>query len=67
LKWDDVDLEDGSLQVRRTLTITKSGPIFTSPKTTSSRRSVKLTSKAIEALKQHLERHLGEIDRVGSL
>src|SRR5215203_5672066 len=32
LKWDDVDLEDGSLQVRRTLTITKSGPIFTSPR-----------------------------------
>jgi integrase len=67
LKWDDVDLEDGSLQVRRTLAITKSGPVFTSPKTTGSRRSVKLTSKAIEALKIHLERQLAEIDRVGSL
>lgn len=67
LKWDDVDLEDGSLQVRRTLTITKSGPVFTSPKTTGSRRSVKLTSKAIEAVKSHLERQLREIDRVGSL
>jgi hypothetical protein len=43
--WDDVDLEGGSLQVRRTLAITKSGPVFTSPKTTSSRRSVKLSSK----------------------
>jgi integrase len=67
LKWDDVDLEDGSLQVRRTLTITKSGPVFTAPKTTSSRRSVKLTSNATEALKSHLERQLAEIDRVGSL
>jgi integrase len=67
LKWDDVDLEDGFLQVRRTLTITKDGPVFTSPKTAGSRRSVKLTSKAIEALKRHLERQLGEIDRVGSL
>jgi integrase len=67
LKWDDVDLEDGSLQVRRTLTITKDGPVFTSPKTTDSRRSVKLTSKAMEALKHHLERQLGEIDRVSSL
>src|ERR671911_1097985 len=67
LKWDDVDLEDGALQVRRTLTITKNGPLFTSPKTTGSRRSVKLTSNAIEALKHHLERQLGEIDRVGSL
>src|SRR3712207_3083688 len=67
LKWDDVDLEDGSLQVRRTLTITKDGPVFTPPKTAGSRRSVKLTSKAKEALKHHLERQLGEIDRVGSL
>ena len=67
LKWDDVDLDDGSLQVRRTLTITKNGPVFTTPKTTGSRRSVKLTSKAIEALKSHLERQLTEIDRFGSL
>jgi integrase len=67
LKWDDVDLEDGSLQVRRTLTLTKDGPIFTTPKTSGSRRSVKLTCKATEALKHHLERQLGEIDRVGSL
>jgi integrase len=67
LKWDDVDLEDGSLQVRRTLAITKSGPVFSFPKTTGSRRSVKLTGKAIEVLKSHLERQLAEIDRVGSL
>ena len=67
LKWDDVDLEDGSLQVRRTLSVTKSGLVFTSPKTTGSRRSVKLTGKAIEALRSHLERQLAEIDRVGSL
>src|SRR5215207_6570886 len=67
LKWEDVDLEDGSLQVRRTLAITKSGPVFTFPKTTGSRRSVKLTSQAIEALKSHLERQLAGIDRVGSL
>ena len=43
LKWDDVDLDDGSLQVRRTLAMTKSGAVFTSPKTAASRRSVKLT------------------------
>ena len=67
LKWNDVDLEDGSLQVRRTLAMTKNGPVFTSPKTPGSRRSVKLTSKAIDALKHHLERQLGEIDRVSSL
>ena len=67
LKWDDVGLDEGSLQVRRTLSITKSGPVFTSPKTTGSRRSVKLTQRAIEALRSHLDRQLAEIDRVGSL
>ena len=67
LKWDDVDLDDGSLQVRRILAITKNGSVFTSPKTTGSRRSVKLTQRAIEALRSHLERQLAEIDRVGSL
>src|ERR687890_21355 len=67
LKWDDVDLDDGSLQVRRTLTITKNGSVFTSPKTSGSRRSVKLTQGATQALRSHLERQLGEIDRVGSL
>jgi integrase len=67
LKWDDVDLDDGSLQVRRTLAITKDGPVFTTPKTAGSRRSVKLTSKATDALRSHLTRQLAEIDRVGSL
>jgi integrase len=65
LKWDDVDLDDGSLQVRRTLAITKNGSVFTSPKTSGSRRSVKLTQRATEALRSHLERQLGEIDRGG--
>jgi integrase len=41
LKWDDVDLEDGSLQVRRTLTITKDGPVFGDAKTAGSRRGVR--------------------------
>jgi integrase len=67
LKWDDVDLDDGSLQVRRTLTMTKSAAVFGDVKTAASRRSVKLTGKAIEALKSHLERQLAEIDRVNSL
>jgi integrase len=38
LKWDDVDLERGILQVRRTL----SGGAFTAPKTAKSRRTARL-------------------------
>jgi integrase len=67
LKWDDVDLEEGTLQVRRTLTTAKGGLVLSTPKTKGSRRTVKLTQSAIEALRSHLQRQLGEIDRAGSL
>jgi integrase len=61
LKWDDVDLEVGTLQVRRTLTTAKGGPALSAPKTKGSRRTVKLSQMALEALRSHLERQLGEI------
>jgi integrase len=61
LKWDDVDLEAGTLQVRRTLTTAKGGPVLSAPKTKGSRRSVKLSQRALSALRSHLERQLGEI------
>ena len=61
LKWEDVDLEGGTLQVRRTLTTAKGGPVLSTPKTKGSRRTVKLTQSAIEALRSHLQRQLGEI------
>jgi integrase len=54
LHWEDVDLEAGMLRVRGT-------------KTARSRRTVKLSQAAIEALRSHLTRQLREIDRVGSL
>jgi integrase len=67
LKWEDVNLDVGTLQVRRTLTTAKGGPVLTSPKTQGSRRSVKLSRTASEALGSHLERQLGEIDAAGPL
>jgi integrase len=67
LKWDDVEVEAGTLQVRRTLTTAKGGPVLSAPKTKASRRTVKLSQTALEALRSHLERQLDEIDRVGSL
>ena len=68
LKWDDIDLEVGTLQVRRTLTTAKGGPILSAPKTKSTRRTVRLSQTALEALRSHLERQLGEdIDRAGDL
>jgi integrase len=67
LKWEDVDLEAGTLWVRRTLTTAKGGPVLAAPKTRGSRRTVKLSQTASEALRSHLKRQLGEIDRAGDL
>jgi integrase len=67
LKWDDIDLETATLQVRRALTTAKGGPRLAAPKTKGSRRRVSLTRIAAQALKDHLERQLEEIDLAGSL
>jgi integrase len=61
LKWDDVDMEAGTLSVRRTLTTAKGGPVLSAPKTKGSRRTVKLSQTALEALRSHLGRQLGEM------
>jgi integrase len=67
LKWDDVDMEARTLQVRRTLMTAKGGPVLSAPKTKGSRRTVKLSQTALEALRSHLERQLREIERAGDL
>jgi integrase len=46
------------------LTTAKGGPVLRAPKTKGSRRTVKLSPAA---LRSHLERQLGEIDRAGDL
>ena len=67
LKWGDVDLEAGTLQVRRTLTTAKGGPVLSAPKTKGSRRTVKLSPTALGALRSQLERQLREIDQAADL
>ena len=67
LKWDDVDLEAGTLRVRRTVTYSGRKHSLSEPKTKKSRRTVRLTSGAVAALRDHLERQMEEIDRLGSL
>ncbi|HZR39576.1 MAG TPA: tyrosine-type recombinase/integrase [Ktedonobacteraceae bacterium] len=58
LKWQDINLETGSLQIRRVLsripgTFPGKGYVEAEPKTEKSRRSLILTPFALEALKQH--------------
>ena len=55
LGWEDADLEEGTVRVRRTLTLAKGGPCLADPKTRGSRRQVRLTASAVEALVRHRE------------
>jgi integrase len=55
LKWDDVDLEAGTLQVRRTLSEPKGGYIFEAPKSGKG-WNIRLTQKATAALREHRKR-----------
>ncbi len=66
LKWQDMDLEDGYVSVRRTLT-RGGGLLLGEPKTKKSRRTIRLTATAVEALHAHLARQLEEMEQMGSL
>jgi integrase len=67
LKWDDVDLERGILRVRRTLTHADKAFVLGEPKTKNSRRTIRLTTGALDALRAHLSRQLREMEQMGSL
>ncbi len=49
LKWENLDLQAGALQVRRTVFEGK----ISAPKTSKSKRSISLTQSAIQALQRH--------------
>lgn len=67
LHWEDVDLEAGALRVRRALAQTNDGPVLTAPKGAKSRRRIKLTGAAVEALKRHKAAQNAERLRFGGL
>ena len=64
LKWGDVNLEAGTLSVQRSL---DTDGTFTPPKRNKSRRTVKLTAQAVEALESHKVAQNEERLRLGSL
>ncbi len=67
LKWQDVDLENTTLSVRRTLTKDGGRLLLGEPKTKKSRRTVRLTEAAGRALSEHLTRQVAQIERTGDL
>ena len=57
LKWADVDLSASTLAVRRSLQRQRvAGLVFEEPKTARSRRSIRLSQRAIDALRAHHDR-----------
>jgi integrase len=60
LRWEDVDLDLGTLAVRNSLVKVKGGWALSETKTASSRRVVKLPSLAVEGLSQHRLRQVEE-------
>ena len=65
LRWQDVDMENAVVSVRRSLTRSGGKVVFGEPKTKKSRRSIRLTPQAVEALRSHLERQLRGIEILG--
>jgi integrase len=67
LRWSDVDLEAGIVTISRTLTWERNEdregrrmvPVFSDPKTEQSRRSIRLTTGAVDALNRQRERVAG--------
>jgi integrase len=66
LKWEDVDLERGTLMVRRTLQQTNAGlELSTEMKTPKSRRQVHLPEMTLAALRRHKAEQAAHRLRVG--
>lgn len=65
LHWRDVDLTDGSLQVRLVQQRVNGETIYKKPKTPRSRRRIALTPTAVEALRRHRSRQHTERLRLG--
>lgn len=68
LRWRNVDLEARKVVVQQTVKyVSGQGYLFTDPKTKQSRRTVRLSTLAVEALQQHRTQQLEERLSVGPL
>jgi integrase len=66
LKWTDIDLDAGTLRLRRTRSQARTGPTFTAPKNGKG-RSIRLTQRAVEALRAHKAAQNAERLKLGEL
>lgn len=67
LQWKDIDLDQQTLSVRRSVKVRKGGGFyFTEPKTKKSRRSIPLSDTVINALRSHRRDQLEASFKLGS-
>jgi len=69
LKWEDIDLDGSIVRVPRTLARTENGKRLAlwEPKTKKSRRTVRLTPRAVEVLRRHRARQAEEKLKAGGV
>ena len=65
LRWADVDLAAGALSIAQTLTQSRQGIEFQSPKTPRSRRRIALPELTVETLRHHRIRQTETFLRIG--
>jgi integrase len=66
LRWSDINLEEGSIQVKRTVDyITHYGYVETEPKTARGRRKILLSSFVVEMLNAHCLAQMEERHKAG--
>ena len=66
LRWSDIDLDDGTLSVRRTLQRVEGRYQFFDPKTRRSRRTLSLPPPLARPLREHRARQLAERMQAGA-
>jgi integrase len=66
LRWEDLDLDAGTIAVRRTLSETRAGHRFEPPKNGKG-RTIRLTAGATDALKRHRAEQNAESLKLGEL
>jgi integrase len=66
LRWRDVDLDAGTLQIRGSMQLTPDGLRIMEPKTAGSRRRVALSRQPIDALRRHRVAQAEERLRMGA-
>lgn len=68
LRWSDLDLETGTLSVRRSLhRVAGGGLVYEEPKSARSRRTLALPEQLVNALIRHREAQLDEREIAGSV